>query len=218
VLSNGQLLQQMHEACMARAAWFIERGWPNPSEAAAVEQLLQTASAEMQQCGFKHLIGYEWAAHTEKGRRVGDMLFTNGTGRLLVVEAKGSSGSREAAQQQARALADALRSRYPGHQVYAAVWCPMKGTAWEWVGRAPDIMKQKNANKSSSGSSSSSSTSVNNSSCNSDTLPSPQPDLPGGKTQTGIPLLQLWHAGYVARSLEFIEQGVATKRDSRQLQ
>jgi hypothetical protein len=109
---------------------------PNHSKAAAVAQILQRRQAfhELQQCGLKYLIGYEWeVTHPEMGRRVWGMLFTDSSGGFLVLEAKGSSNSRVVAQQQAIVLTQILRSKYPGHEVYAAVRCPTKSTAWEWV-------------------------------------------------------------------------------------
>jgi hypothetical protein len=130
--TNGRVLQQLQEACNARSRWFLERKFSNRSEAAAVAMLLRKAPREMQERGFRHLIGYEWC--TKMSWRIGDMLFTDGNGRLLVVEAKGAGGSLKVAQYQAEALARVLRVKYPGCGVFAAVWSPFGGGApWEWM-------------------------------------------------------------------------------------
>jgi hypothetical protein len=113
--------------------WHIAHRSPSEKEAAAVAQLLQHISIEMLSHGFQYLIGYEWVVSSPSfGRRVGDMLFTDGKGRLLVVEAKGSSGRAafEYACWQSTLLAAVLREVYPGCSVYAAAWSP---SGWQWV-------------------------------------------------------------------------------------
>jgi hypothetical protein len=101
---------------MARAAWFLQRQRPNRREAAAVVQI-RTLISEWQQSGFQYLIGYGW----DPGRCIGDLLFTDGTGSLFLVQGAGSSRSRGAAEQQAMVLAEVLVFKYPGCWVRAAV-------------------------------------------------------------------------------------------------
>jgi hypothetical protein len=95
----------------------------------------------MQQYGFTYLIGYDWQAPAAPW----DMLFADGSSKLLVVKAKGKS--RLAAQQQGKKLAEALRSTHPECKVYAAVWSPEKCTPWAWV---RGMERPKKANSSSS--------------------------------------------------------------------
>jgi hypothetical protein len=82
------------------------------------------------------------------------MLFTDGNGRLLVVEAKGCSGIKGNAHGQAEALAAVLRSKYPGRGVFAAVWCPLQpGIPFEWVpGHEPQEAETSSSSSSSSSS------------------------------------------------------------------
>jgi hypothetical protein len=202
--TDRQLLQQLHEACNARARWFIERGQPNESEAAAVAMLLRVAQCEMP-CGFGYLVGYEW--RSQKSPRHGDMLFTDGNGRLLVVEAKGgsSTGAVRRARQQGEALAAVLRSKYPGRAVFAAVWCPQQlGRAWEWVpGHKPPEVLSKFRTARSSSSTSSSSTRGEGGSSNSEAPAAKQPELAADAfgDVTDSQLLQHFHAVWEARTL-----------------
>jgi hypothetical protein len=80
------------------------------------------------------------------------MLFTDGNGRLLVVEAKGRGGSLKVAQHQAEALARVLRVKYPACGVFAAVWSPFGGvTPWEWLPghKPPEALTSSRSSSSS---------------------------------------------------------------------